>query len=86
MEAGYRTLPFPFPELEPLGFAMQEHWSLSQLLGYVGTWSATQRFRETVGHDPVGRLGQDLSRHWGDPSATRRIRWPLSLRVGLRPD
>ncbi len=85
VESGYRTLPFPFPELEPPPLIMEELWILSQLLGYVGTWSATQRFREAVGHDPVAQLGQDLAQHWGDPSATRRIRWPLSLRVGHRP-
>lgn len=85
VESGYRTLSFPFPELEPPVLAMEELWSLAQLLGYVGTWSATQRFREMVGHDPVDQLGQDLARYWGEPSASRRIRWPLSLRVGRRP-
>jgi SAM-dependent methyltransferase len=84
VESGYRTLPFPYPELEPPVLAMEELWSLTQLLGYVQTWSATQRFRETQGHDPVEQLGQDLARHWGHPSATRRIRWPLSLRLGRR--
>jgi len=86
VEAGYRTISFPFPEMEPPEFAMQELWSLAQLLGYVGTWSATQLFREAVGHDPVGQLGEDLARYWGDPLACRRIRWPLSLRVGRRAD
>jgi len=85
VEAGYRTLPFPFPELEPPALAMQELWSLRQLVGYVGTWSATQRLREAVGHDPVDQLGHDLAQHWGDPAASRLIRWPLSLRVGRRP-
>jgi ubiquinone/menaquinone biosynthesis C-methylase UbiE len=85
VESGYRELSFPFPEFESPARAMQEIWSLSQLLGYVGSWSATQRFREEVGHDPVAQLGRDLERHWGDPSASRRIRWPLSLRVGCRP-
>lgn len=85
VESGYRMLPFPFPELEPPALPMEERWSLSQLLGYIGTWSATQRFREAVGHDPVDRLGQDLAPHWGDPRVTRRIRWPLSLRLGRQP-
>ena len=85
VESGYSTLPFPFPELEPPVLAMEELWSLPQLLGYVGTWSATQRFREAVGHDPLELLGQDLAQHWGDPSVSRRVRWPLSLRVGRRP-
>ena len=85
VESGYATLPFPFPELEPPVLGMEEHWGLAQLLGYIGTWSATQRFRETVGHDPVDQLAHELAQYWGDPSATRRIRWPLSLRLGRRP-
>ncbi len=84
VESGYRTLPFPFPDLQPPGFTMEQHWTLSQLLGYVRTWSATTRFREQVGHDPVDQLEQDLAAHWGDPSAPRSVRWPLSLRVGRR--
>lgn len=85
VESGYHTLPFPFPELEPPALGMEEFWGLGQLLGYVGTWSATQRFREAVGHDPGDQLAHDLAQHWGDPSAPRPIRWPLSLRVGRRP-
>ncbi|HEV8176918.1 MAG TPA: class I SAM-dependent methyltransferase [Gemmatimonadales bacterium] len=85
VESGYRTLSFPFPEIEPPELVMQETWNLAQLLGYVGTWSATQRFFEVVGHDPVDGLWQDLEQHWGDQSASRRIRWPISLRLGLRP-
>jgi SAM-dependent methyltransferase len=85
VESGYRTLGFPYAELDPPPLAMQELWSLAQLLGYVGTWSATQLYREAVGRDPVEQLGQQLSRHWGEPSANRRIRWPLILRVGRRP-
>jgi SAM-dependent methyltransferase len=85
VESGYRTLPFPFSEIKPPSFVMEAHWTLGQLLGYVRTWSATQRYREIVGNDPVERLGQELARDWGAPDALRRIEWPLSLRVGRRP-
>ena len=73
VEAGYRTLRFPFPELSPPAFAMEEHWTLAQLLGYVGTWSATQRFRDAVGRDPVPDLERRLALQW-DPGSTRRVR------------
>jgi SAM-dependent methyltransferase len=85
VEAGYRTLSFPFPELEPESFAMEEKWNLSQLLGYLRTWSATQRFRESQGRDPVEQLGLEIEPLWGTPTSTRTIRWPLSVRVGRRP-
>ena len=84
VESGYRTLPFPFPDLQPPAFRMEQHWTLPQLLGYVRTWSATDRFRQQMGHDPVDRLEQDLAAHWPDASAPRRVRWPLSLRLGRK--
>ena len=84
VESGYRTIPFPFPDLQPPAFTMEHYWTLPQLLGYVRTWSATHRFREQVGYDPLDRLKDDIAAHWGDPSAPRRVRWPLSFRVGRR--
>jgi SAM-dependent methyltransferase len=83
VEAGYRTLPFPFEELDPPAFAMEERWTLPQLLGYVGTWSATQRFRDVAGQDPVTQLERDLAPHWG--GSARLVRWPLTARLGRRP-
>jgi hypothetical protein len=85
VESGYRTLPFPFPELEAPRFAMEEQWGLHQLLDYIRTWSATQRFRETLRRDPVDQLALELLPLWGEPTAVRHIRWPISLRVGFRP-
>ena len=85
VESGYRTLPFPFAELEAPAFQMDERWNLGQLLGYIGTWSASQRYREALGTDPVEGLTRELTVLWGDPASLRRVRWPLSLRVGRRP-
>ena len=85
VEAGYRTLPFPYPELRTPDFHMEQRWTLDQLLGYIGTWSATQRFREAKGYDPVAELARELQVSWGEPAASRRIVWPLSIRVGRRP-
>jgi SAM-dependent methyltransferase len=85
VETGYLSLPFPYPELRPPAFMMEQHWTLAQLLGYIGTWSATQRYRDMLGYDPVQTLAQELTPFWRDPSSTRCIRWQLSLRVGRRP-
>jgi SAM-dependent methyltransferase len=82
VESGYRTLPFPFDEIPSPPFDMRAEWTLSQLLGYIRTWSATQRYREAVGTDPVEQLGSALAREWGDEDEIRCIRWPLSVRVG----
>lgn len=80
--AGYRDLPFPFAEFTPPSFTMSTDWSLPQLLGYVRSWSATGRYIEAVGVDPVIELGERLAPLWGDPDAARGVTWPLALRVG----
>lgn len=82
VEEGYARLPFPFAPLDTPRFNMEMRWSLPHLLGYLGSWSATTRYREHTGQDPVGPLGQQLEPLWGGAQHTRRIRWPLSLRCG----
>src|SRR5262249_2618318 len=78
----YRTLPFPFAELEPPAFAVEELRDLAQYTGFLASWSATQRYREERGEDPLQLVAPALARAWGDPAQARRVRWPLDLRVG----
>lgn len=82
IENGYRHLPFPFPEEKSPGFAMQAQWDLWQLLGYLHTWSAVQRYQKEQSKDPVALIEPELTEHWGDPRKVRAIRWPLALRWG----
>ena len=64
---------------------MQEDWSLPQLIGYTRSWSATARYVQQNGVDPALLLEQSLQPEWGDPNSMRRISWPLSLRIGVKP-
>lgn len=85
VESGYRTLAFPFDELRPPAFEMSAAWPLADLLAYVRTWSATGRYAQAHGRDPVAALGDQLAVHWGPAGRPRTVRWPLSLRVGRAP-
>jgi hypothetical protein len=78
----YRTIPFPFDEIVMPTLAMRVHWTLAQLGGYLGTWSAVQAYRKDRGHDPVPRVLEQLARHWGEPETIREVVWPIGLRVG----
>ena len=85
VEEGYRSLPFAFAELTPPSFEMQEDWSLPQLSGYVRSWSASARYLEKNAVDPAAALEESLAPLWSNPGELRRIRWPLSLRIGPKP-
>lgn len=82
VEEGYRTIPFPFEELPAPTLEMEAEWSLDELMGYLGTWSATSRFMRDRGANPLDSLRTALASCWGDPQSRRKIHWPLALRVG----
>lgn len=81
VEQGYRTLPFPWPELPAPGFQLETDWDLAQVLGYLATWSSVQRYKERTGEDPLQSLGPRLAAVW-PRSVALRLRWPIHLRLG----
>ena len=80
----FAELPFPFHELDPPEFEMTAQWNLDHLVGYLGTWSSTQRFIAETDGDPLEQINDELRTGWGDPQRTRKVRWPLTLRVGAK--
>lgn len=80
VEEGYRTLDFPFVELPVPPMAMEAAWTLQQLSGYLRSWSAVGRYVKEKGHDPVTAFAAKIAPLWH--VGTRRISWPLTVRVG----
>jgi SAM-dependent methyltransferase len=80
----FEQLPFPFPETETPQFEMSVHWKLEHLIGYLRTWSATQRFIAANRRDPLEEIAAELGAAWGDAKQSRRVIWPLTLRVGVK--
>ena len=82
VERGYDDLKFPFEPLTPPTFTLEKLWDLPAVLGYLKTWSATQRYEAALGRDPLLLIRGDLEAAWGPPQSVRRFRWDLDLRVG----
>ena len=82
----FRELPFPFQEKKTPSFQMNANWTMDQLLGYLRSWSATQGFMAARGEDPLEQIRGELRGIWGNPRQRRRVRWPLTLRVGVKGD
>jgi SAM-dependent methyltransferase len=79
----FDNLPFPFHEIAPPKFEMTAQWNLDHLVGYLRTWSSTQRFMAAKGSDPLVQILDDLRGVWGIPEQKRKVMWPLSLRIGI---
>jgi ubiquinone/menaquinone biosynthesis C-methylase UbiE len=81
VESGYQSLPFPQPELAAPEFAMTLRWTLDQLVGYLGSWSATSRYIKARGLDPLPALRSQLQMHWQSADGRLGIMWPLKVRA-----
>jgi SAM-dependent methyltransferase len=78
----YRSIPFPFDRMATPAFALEEQWNLSQVSGYMRTWSATTRYVAAHGEDPIVSIERELGELWGDPAQPKRITWPLIVLTG----
>ncbi len=85
IENGYAELHMPWPELKAPDFEMSASWNLAALKGYLGTWSAWQRFIAQNHDDPLTAMESRLRSAWGDSVAPKIVRWPLILRVFRKP-
>lgn len=81
IESGYAEFRWPFPLQDTPTFFMSARWTREQLLGYLSSWSAVQRFRQRHGEDPLELIRQQLQCAWPD-AEPRNVQWPLSLKLG----
>ena len=81
VDAGYRDVELPFPEVAAPQFSMEASLDLAALGRYVATWSAIHRHRARTGGDPVPALLEALAPHWGGSAARRTARWRIALRA-----
>jgi SAM-dependent methyltransferase len=79
---GYRTIEFPFQEIETPHFMLTRDLTLAELMGYVRSWSATARFVAENGTAEVENVEGELARFWGEPDRRRRVEAPLHVRAG----
>lgn len=77
----YETLELPGTPLPAPRLAASVEWSLDRLRAFVMSWTGTLKFTEEHGESPVEALMAEVSPIWGDPAATRTLRWPLYVRV-----
>jgi ubiquinone/menaquinone biosynthesis C-methylase UbiE len=52
-----------------------------RVVGYLGSWSSVQRYRDRHGRDPLPDLRGPLESAWGG-TGPKRLRWPIHLRLG----
>lgn len=75
----YKTIPFPFPEIQVPRFEFSFEWSLDHFQGYISTWSSVQKYIKEKEINPVDELIAQLKPYW---IKELKVTFPLFLRLG----
>ena len=82
VDEGYASLALPFGPVQIPAFEMRVDWNAAQMLAYLSSWSAAQRYHAATGGDAVADIAEALRSAWGDPEQIRPVRWQLAVRAG----
>jgi SAM-dependent methyltransferase len=86
VDDGYRSIPFPFDELQPPEFSIVREWDMADMLAYLRTWSPVRLFIAANGYDPVEGIEEPLADAWGDLEEKKTVVWPIFMRIGRTQD
>jgi hypothetical protein len=79
----YRTIPFPWEEIDAPEFLIHERWNRDAFFSFVRTWSAYKKVLAAGEPDPLLRLSERLDSGglWPD-GAQADVYFDLHLRIG----
>jgi len=80
VDEGYESIELPMPAISSPEFVMKANWNVDAMLGYLLTWSSSQRYLKDRGSSPVKLIEGRLRSFWGDDH--REVIWPLHLKIG----
>lgn len=80
VDDGYKNINFPFQKIESPTFDMSVEWDIEGYMGYLGTWSALQKYISVNSKNPLNDIGSDLKKAWG-PGKRHKLHWDLELKV-----
>jgi hypothetical protein len=81
VEQQYAGIPFPFEQITTPVFNLTVQWDLRQFTGYLSSWSATQKYIQVKGHDPVAPFTKTLQKYW-KAETVKTASFPLFMKLG----
>jgi len=81
VEQKYSTVEFDYDLLPVKDFETVLYWKREDLIGYVSSWSAVQKFIKQNGHSPVPILEEEINKLWLE-GETKKVVFPIYLKLG----
>ncbi|MBC3539264.1 class I SAM-dependent methyltransferase [Rufibacter sp. H-1] len=81
IDESYATIPFPFQELPAFTGAITATWTITDLEGYLNSWSSVQAYLRQTGENPVTGLMEKVKTVWPQ-NQQKEVRFPIFSRIG----
>lgn len=80
----YSTIPFPFKEIDTPSFTFEKRIDRNDLIGLLESWSATQKFKNETGKDPIDEIMPQLEKYWDNSHQNKSATWNIYMKVGIK--
>ena len=81
VEEKYATVEFDYELLPVKSFETVVHWKREDLVGYISSWSAVQKYIKTNGHSPVPIIEEEIKKLWLE-GEVKKVIFPIYLKLG----
>lgn len=81
VEELYATVAFDYELLPFKNFGINVHWQREDLLGYISSWSAIQKYIKVNGHSPIPIIEKEINKLWPQ-GEKKQVIFPVYLKLG----
>ncbi|CAH1798705.1 unnamed protein product [Owenia fusiformis] len=86
IEEKYKNVDLPFPYIRVDTLCIERHWTVSEYVGYVRTWSAYQNYmKDHPGSQVLEDLQKKLEVIYADTDSALEATWPIFILMGHNP-
>lgn len=78
----YQDIRFPFELMNVPEFELNCHWSVSQTLDFIRTWSASQLYIQEHGDEFLLNAEPVIREAWSDPNHKKHVQLPFFVKAG----
>jgi ubiquinone/menaquinone biosynthesis C-methylase UbiE len=81
VEEKYSTVEFDYEPLPVKEFQTILEWKREDLVGYISSWSAIQKFIKANGYSPVSVIEEEIKKLWAE-GEVKKVVFPIYLKLG----
>jgi len=77
----YATVDFEYDLLPVKQFQTTLQWQRDDLVGYISSWSAIQKYNKANGHSPIPIIEEEINKLWPE-GEVKKVIFPIFLKLG----